>query len=207
MLRFCSLLGLVLVGCAQSFDAPSAFESQRYLCSVEYAAEWRQQVEACRDAWALDMSCGGTASFTGIVDGQELTVESAATWSQFANVRDSRGVIWRDEVQLLGVSPYFHFNLKFKSVGGVVEHGSPVRNLSMGVAGTDGLTDDVTEGSLRMTVGSASVELPATDGELTVWEQSADEQVVEFTTWFGQGDFVHGCMHVFPLATRTETED
>jgi hypothetical protein len=106
----------ILAGCVGQFDAPSAYETQRFLCDPANAQAYADAVSACREA---DGGCGGVLSFQGTLEGRPVVVESSLTGSQLSVLpQPDGGAPLVDEVEVLGASPYFTYNFKLRSLGG-----------------------------------------------------------------------------------------
>jgi hypothetical protein len=99
-----------LAACGAPFDAPSAFEDEQYLCDVPHQALWQQRVADCRTAFLTDGSCQGVMSLRGLIDSQNVTVDSPVTRWTATDFPLSDGSLDRSYF-VAGVSPYFFFSL------------------------------------------------------------------------------------------------
>jgi hypothetical protein len=113
-LGFLFCLGLAcsgaLAGCVAPLEAPSAFDDQQYLCDPGHADAWRARIESCRDAFAADGSCLGVISLRGILDNENVVMDSPVTRLVITDTPNRDGVVVRDYF-VSGRAPYFDFSL------------------------------------------------------------------------------------------------
>jgi len=189
-------------GGADPFDAPSAYESQPYLCPEP--AAFAERLAACRAAWTSDQSCAGLVSMQGVLEGVPLTVTSEFSETTFTDEPVEASGTVRDRIEGVGVSPYFQFTFRLLSIGGASDDGGGEREFSFASGAEsrpDHLSDEVVAGSLRASNGSQSSNFIFRSGELTVTAQSANEEVGVFHGEFEEpGDVLDGCVHY--LATE-----
>lgn len=205
-------LGLALLsvgGCAEPFESPSAYETQRDLCAPEHAEDYQKEVDACRTSHDSGGGCGGVISFKGTLQGRPLTVESRLSEATLGVVPEDGQAPWLDEVETTGASPYFSFIAKLRSVGGrVAPLNGATRHLQFVTSPNslpDPFLDDNALFSLRL-VGADTVGVNALPGNLTLLEQSPTDVVGTFDGTFGaETDTLQGCFHVLPLSQRIQS--
>lgn len=196
---------LLLAGCIDRFETPAAYQSQRYLCAPENAASFMALVAECLDDRAAGGDCGGVLSFRGQLDGLPVIVESRLGSSRFETRLGALG-----RVDLSGASPYYHFNMKLDSIGGLLE--PPItteRSLTLEPGAgelTLDLTDTLTDGSLQLSAGGRSLALPfLSGGTVTVEQQSRTELHGRFQLTAGSPeDAIEGCFQAFPTGGIVE---
>jgi hypothetical protein len=203
------LLALTLgAGCAQPMLTPSAYASERDLCAPGQEAALAAELEACRAARAAGEPCGGVVSFHGTLEGQPVVVDAHLDGTTLTQAREpDSGDRVLEEARTHGRSPYFQFVFDMKSVGGRMAEGAarPARTLLVqpGAEDLDGnLEDAAMELSLRLAVGSESVDLMGQQGgSVTVASEGLHALSGTFDSGFGTaGDRVAGCFHL--LADR-----
>lgn len=199
-----------LVSCALPVDSPQAYATEQNLCAAEQAEEWRAQVERCRQKYQLTKSCGGVISFSGRLEGEAVTVDSALSGTQFADLIESDGSELRVDIDLHGRSPYFAFNFTWRAVGGNVDGEAIERALRFDPV-LESLNDENVRGAFRVIVGGESKAFAARTGMLLISRQTRDEEVATFQAAFGTaGDRLTGCFHAFGIQrtlTRAEVLD
>jgi hypothetical protein len=205
-------VALSLIGCVEPLEAPSAYESQRYLCSDEYAAEWQDLVDQCHEDYLRDRSCAGVASFEGTLQSKPVTVESRLTWDQFGTLRRLDDSLVRDGVKMVGQSPYFEFRWNLASIGGaILPAGSTTVPWTLEAAGNDSGDDefdnDRIEMGIRLASRNASVEITASSGTVTIESQTEDEEAAHASVTFRDGSAIDGCFIAFPIDRTVSRED
>jgi hypothetical protein len=193
-------------GCIQGFESSSAYEDQRALCSDDYADVRQELFDECAASQADADPCYGVVSFSGMLEGTPLTVESLALSTSFRAQQQRNGAVALDRVDVTGASPYFVFSLVLGSVGGSVV-GSGARSLVLDSAAeleSDHLGDDLASVTLRLEAASESVALRGLpeSGTLVIEGQTINEIRGRFDGAFGSADDeLEGCFRV--LAEET----
>jgi hypothetical protein len=207
-LTACACLSLLALGCSVSVENPPAFEAERFLCAAEYADQWQAELDDCREAYEDDQSCGGLISFSGTLEGKDVTVDSRITGNEFIDRVMIEGGEIREQIALYGKSPYFHFSFQWRELGGDLLGGADDRELGFGGSPDplDVLGDDLARSSLRMTVGADSRAFAFRSGSLSIELQRPEEQSATFDAELAAGDSLSGCFHAFPLTHRISRE-
>lgn len=99
-----------LAACVAPLEAPSAFEDQQYLCDPGHADTWRARIESCRAAFVADGSCLGVISLRGILDNQNVVMDSPVTRLAITDSPNRDGTVVRDYF-FRGSAPYFDFSM------------------------------------------------------------------------------------------------
>ena len=186
-----------LTGCADPLDGPSAYETQRFLCTEERQSEWLDLVEECESQRAFDGSCGGVVSFTGVLQGQPYTVESLLKSSDVTDVRTPENDLIRSSLTMIGASPYFNFRLTFTGLGGALsEAGFPEAPRTLALVRNDTaaiVSNEQVQFELRLNTRGASLELRSGSGEAIVREQTGEREHVRVSAELDQGGTLDGC--------------
>ena len=104
-----ALVTLTTAGCGSPLEAPSGFDEERYYCDPPHAADWNEQIANCRASYLLDGSCEGLISYRGLVDSQNVVVDSQVTQLKITDSLRGDGTTSR-YFSIYGRSPYFFFS-------------------------------------------------------------------------------------------------
>ena len=178
------LLVLAVSGCASAIDAPSAYETAKYLCDDAHRATWDAEVEACRDAHLSTQSCGGVISLRGVIDEQPVVVTLRAYDTVHSiDSLDDEGILVR-ATRAAGPTPYFGFNIVHQFY----------------LDGRDGVPSGQTSNmTLEARGGNYLVGFNATSQSIEVLKD--DEVAFRLTAKLSRGGNIEGCFHLFPMTT------
>jgi hypothetical protein len=197
---------LALVSCALPVETPQPYATEQNLCAAEQAEEWQAQVARCRQQFDLAKSCGGVISFSGSLEGEDVTVDSELSGTEFADLSKADASKVRVDINLYGRSPYFGFNFIWRAVGGKISGERLERTLRLEPA-FDSLDDEFVRGAFRVNVGGESKAFAARTGMLVITRQHRDEEVATFQATFGTaGDELSGCFHAFGVQRKLTRE-
>ncbi len=202
------LLPVVLgLSCVEKFETPSAYDTQRFLCSGPDAPFFNKGVVVCRKKIEEGQECGGLISFKGFLEARPIVVESSLEKGTYGVVPFDGGQLL-DSAEGIGSSPFFRFLVKFSSLGNASADGG-LRSLRVESGSNsllDPLEDDRLSFSLRV-FGTDSVAFNGQGGELRMTSQSPSEAIGTFTTQLTGGspdDEIEGCFMVYREATRIQ---
>lgn len=177
---------LLLVGCSDPVDAPSAYTDEAFLCGEAATAERDARTAACRQ----DDQCRGWLSFRGDLQQQRVSVDSPLLLATLEVARFADVGLVRTAIKLHGESPYFALRWVIDDLPAFQETPG---ELAYTIA-TKRAQDDRLESSLRLNGGGASMDLSARDGDFrTAWD--AREQFGDGHVDFGGGDVIDGCFY------------
>jgi len=189
-------------GCVGSFSAPSAYQSQEYLCDSQHAADFQALADGCVGG----MHCAGVFSLTGSMQSTPLTFGGTLANAQYFVVQMPGATMQQwDQAKMSGASPYFDFIFHAVSIGGDVgQDETTTRMLTINSAApsaTNSLGDTAVQVGQLLEVGGASADLLAlsNSGTMTLTMLSPTEARGTFHGEFGNAnDVVDGCFDMFP---------
>jgi hypothetical protein len=168
-------LALATNGCSDALEAPSAYESQRFLCTPENHLALQQELELCRTANQSGPVCGGVVSFRGTLQNQPVLVESHAFRTSHAIGPDTQS-FWT-----FALSPYFEYNIQVYIL-------TAERTLI--------LTQEAGS-SIRLASRSGSFRSPFITAESTIHQLTDRELSIDLRATLSTGDELEACLHLF----------
>jgi len=174
------------VRCAAPLEAPSAFESERFLCGEENRAEFEALLDACHaDHSANASGCQGVLSMRGDIDSQAVVLDASVSRINYG-INHVLGTIPTRFVVYFE-APYFTGRLDMQPES--TEEG-PVAG---GLSSSTYLNLEARGGNYL-----SSVEQPSYAFEL----QTLDEVRGSLSGELGRGGFIETCFHLFPPSPR-----
>jgi hypothetical protein len=184
-------IGLVLSGCSEPFEAPTAYANQRVLCGPEEATAWANLVDACAADFARDGSCLGHVGFRGELQGQAVAVQTHVDQLMMVEAPSSTSVPHFAGFIADASGPYFQFQMEAKNVGGSARVANPtpqVFKLADETRGNDRYEDGRAELHFRMSAGGETSTFRGHFGELGFSVNGRDDALSLFLLRFDGGD-------------------